>query len=207
MLSSCLIGKAEFLQKRSDVGLALTIGVVRALHADPSTRLDVVPVDLVSQRIIETAFGKQWPKPGDTVPIRYAAMGTQHALRIDMTTEANQRFFRERPGVKAVPQTKLWRGDTFERADLVSRELPMQLTRALLTVTGRKRDKRRLERADEKVQYLNQAFRYFTHHTFDFKPVEPFEGWGIHLVQLPLQSLAPWRGGAIGSAHGHGEGP
>jgi len=154
--------------------LYMGLGVVRALHADPSTRLDVVPVDLVSQRIIDTAFGARWPKPGDSVPIRYAAMGTQHALRIDMTTEANQRFFRERPGVKAVPKTTLWRGETFERADLVSRELPMQLTRALLTVTGRKRDKRRLERADEKVQYLNQAFRYFTHHTFDFKPVEPF---------------------------------
>ena len=47
MLSSCLIGKAEFLQKRSDVGLALTIGVVRALHwlktAGPSDILKTMP--------------------------------------------------------------------------------------------------------------------------------------------------------------------
>ena len=47
MLSACLIGKAEFLQKRANVGLALTKGVVRALQwlktAGPSDILKVVP--------------------------------------------------------------------------------------------------------------------------------------------------------------------
>ena len=47
MLSSCLIGKAEFLQKRADVGLILTLGVVRALQwlktAGPSDILKLVP--------------------------------------------------------------------------------------------------------------------------------------------------------------------
>ncbi len=47
MLSACLIGKAEFLQKRSDVGLILTMGVVRALQwlktAGPSDILKMVP--------------------------------------------------------------------------------------------------------------------------------------------------------------------
>ena len=47
MLSACLIGKAEFLQKRADMGLALTMGVVRALQwlktAGPSDILKMVP--------------------------------------------------------------------------------------------------------------------------------------------------------------------
>jgi NitT/TauT family transport system substrate-binding protein len=47
MLSACLMGKAEFLQKRADVGLALTMGVVRALQwlktAGPSDILKTVP--------------------------------------------------------------------------------------------------------------------------------------------------------------------
>ena len=47
MLSACLIGKAEFLQKRADVGLILTLGVVRALQwlktAGPSDILKLVP--------------------------------------------------------------------------------------------------------------------------------------------------------------------
>jgi nucleoside-diphosphate-sugar epimerase/1-acyl-sn-glycerol-3-phosphate acyltransferase len=153
--------------------LYMGMGVVRALHADPATRLDVVPVDLVSQRIVETAFGHRWPRPGEAIPIRFAAMGIEHALRIDMTTHANQKFFRERPGAKSTPKTALFRGDDFERGDLVGRELPIQLMRGLLAATGRKRDKRRLERADEKVRYLNEAFRYFTHHTFDFRLAEP----------------------------------
>lgn len=47
MLSACLIGKAEFLQKRPDVALILTLGVVRALQwlktAGPSDILKLVP--------------------------------------------------------------------------------------------------------------------------------------------------------------------
>ena len=47
MLSASLIGKAEFLQKRADVGLILTLGVVRALQwlktAGPSDILKLVP--------------------------------------------------------------------------------------------------------------------------------------------------------------------
>jgi NitT/TauT family transport system substrate-binding protein len=46
MLSACLIGKAEFLQKRANVGLALTKGVVRALQwlktAGPSDILKAI---------------------------------------------------------------------------------------------------------------------------------------------------------------------
>jgi NitT/TauT family transport system substrate-binding protein len=47
MLSACLIGKADFLQKRADVVLILTLGVVRALQwlktAGPSDILKLVP--------------------------------------------------------------------------------------------------------------------------------------------------------------------
>jgi len=47
MLSACLFGKGEFLQKRPDVALTLTRGVVRALQwlktAGPSDILKVVP--------------------------------------------------------------------------------------------------------------------------------------------------------------------
>jgi fatty acyl-CoA reductase len=155
--------------------LYMGLGVVKALHADHGTRLDVVPVDLVSHRIIEAAFGNAWPRAGQPVPIRYAAMGIEHALRIDMTTQANLKFFSERPGVKFVPRAELFHGKTFESADLFHREMPLQIGRALLTATQRHKDKRRLEKADEKVRYLNQAFDYFTHHTFDFQPAEPLD--------------------------------
>ena len=47
MLGACLFGKAEFLQKRADVGLVLTKGVVRALQwlktAGPSDIIKMVP--------------------------------------------------------------------------------------------------------------------------------------------------------------------
>ncbi|MEZ4368852.1 MAG: SDR family oxidoreductase, partial [Kofleriaceae bacterium] len=156
------------------------LGVVRAWKADPATRLDVVPVDIVSQRIVEAAFQSTFPKPGQPVPIRYAAMGIEHALRVDMAAGSTIEFFRQRPGAKAVPGMFIGRSDHgFAAADLMRRELPTQMKRALLSATNRSRDKRRLEKADEKVRYLNSAFEYFTHHTFDFQAAQPVDAAGF----------------------------
>ena len=137
--------------------LYVGLGVVRAWQADPAVRLDVVPVDVVADEILDAAFG-----PAPTLAIRHATMGLEHALRIDRAIDATTTFFRERPGAKRVPG--LFVGTAgFAREDLVRRELPVQLARLL------SRDRRRIEKADRQVRYLNSAFAYFTHRTFDFR--------------------------------------
>lgn len=150
------------------------LGVVRAFKADPATRLDVVPVDVVSSTIIKAAFFSRFPKPGEPEPIRYAAMGVEHAMRIDLAGHGSVDFFKVRPGVVSVPNVYIGKdAHDFARVDLLRRELPTQMTRALLMATFRTRDVKRLDRADEKVRYLNAAFEYFTHHTFDFRAEDP----------------------------------
>lgn len=150
------------------------LGIVRAWVADPSVRLDVVPVDVVSNRIVEATFRGTWPRPGEPVPIRFAAMGIENAMRIDMAVQATTRYFLERPGARSVPGMFVGRMDQgFAREDLMRRTLPIQMMRAYLAVTNRHKDRRKLEQVDEKVRFMNSVFGYFTHHTFDFRPSVP----------------------------------
>src|SRR5690606_19309011 len=73
------------------------LGLVKVWEADPNVRLDVVPVDQVSLRVLETAFHEKMPAPNEPVPIRLAAMGLAGAMRADLSTRATARFFEERP--------------------------------------------------------------------------------------------------------------
>ena len=150
------------------------LGVVKAFVADPGSRLDVIPVDVLSHIILDAAFVAPRPSPQAPLPIRHAAMGVERALRIDTTAQRTAEFFASRPGVKARPGIFIGRRrQGFARADLFERELPTQAKRLLLTLLRRAADRRRLERADAKIRYMNSAFEYFTHHTFDFRSAEP----------------------------------
>jgi alcohol-forming fatty acyl-CoA reductase len=150
------------------------LGLVRVWEANPNVSLDVVPVDSVSDRIMDAAFVEPQPVPGEPMPIRLAAMGLAGAMRADMSTRATARFFEERPGAKAPPGCFIGgvhHGVT--RQDLLKRALPVELLRAYFTVTRQGGRKRQIEVLDERVQRLNNAFRYFIHHSFDFRPKVP----------------------------------
>jgi fatty acyl-CoA reductase len=147
------------------------LGLIKAWEANPNVRLDVVPVDVVSERVVAAAFSVPAPDPSKPVPIRLAAMGLEKAMRADMSTRETARFFEERPGAKAAPGCFI--GGVhhgFLHQDLLRRALPMQLLRGYFAMTGRKGQRRQIEKVNERVQRLNAAFRYFIHHSFDFRP-------------------------------------
>ena len=149
------------------------LGIVKAWNADPANRLDVVPVDVVAERILEAAFKNGFPAPGAEVPIRFAAMGLKNAMRTDSSALSTAQYFRERPGAKSVPQLfigKLEHG--FRVADFKHRVLPLQLLRAYYAITFRRQSRRRIEKVDGMIRYLNAAFGYFTHHSFDFRATD-----------------------------------
>ena len=150
------------------------LGLVKVWEANPNVRLDVVPVDAVSQRILHAAFGQPFPAPHEPMAIRMAAMGLAGAMRADMSTGATARFFAERPGAKAAPGCFI--GDTHHgvaQKDLFKRALPVEVLRAYFALTRQAGKKRQIEVLDERVQRLNGAFRYFIHHSFDFRPSVP----------------------------------
>ena len=147
------------------------LGLVKVWEANPNVRLDVVPVDQVSKRILETAFREKMPAANEPVPIRLAAMGLAGAMRADLSTRATARFFEERPGAKSPPGVFIGgRHHGVSRQDLLRRALPVELARAYFAVTRQAGKKRQIEVLDERVRKLNSAFRYFIHHSFDFRP-------------------------------------
>ncbi len=150
------------------------LGIVKAWNANPATRLDVVPVDVVADRILQAAFYERFPVPGEDVPIHFAVMGLERAMRADTSALSTARFFRERPGAKSVPELyigQLEHGFVWE--DIKRRVLPMQALRAFYAVTLRTKERQRIEKANHKIRYLNAAFGYFTHNSFDFRPRVP----------------------------------
>jgi 1-acyl-sn-glycerol-3-phosphate acyltransferase len=111
------------------------------------------------------------PAQNEPVPIRLAAMGLAGAMRADLSTRATARFFEERPGAKSPPGVFI--GGVHHgvsRQDLLRRALPVELARAYYALTRQGGRKRQIEVVDERVRKLNTAFRYFIHHSFDFRP-------------------------------------
>jgi len=150
------------------------LGLIKAWEANPNVRLDVVPVDVVAERVISAGFGTELPAPGQPTPIRLAAMGLSMAMRADYATGATARFFEERPGAKAAPGVFIGGVQHgFLLQDLLRRALPVKLARAYFSLRGKPAQARQLEKLDSRVQQLNAAFRYFIHHSFDFRPSQP----------------------------------
>jgi len=152
------------------------LGLVKAWNAHPDVRLDVVPVDVVSSVILKAAFVAPKPLPGQLVPIHLATMGLSRAMRADLSAQTTVQFFRERPGAKQLPSVFIGqKRHGFDREDLVRRALPMSALRGYYALTQKDQKKKRVEKLDDKLRYMNAAFGYFTNHTFDFRPAEPPE--------------------------------
>jgi thioester reductase-like protein/1-acyl-sn-glycerol-3-phosphate acyltransferase len=150
------------------------LGLIKAWEANPNVRLDVVPVDVVAERVISAGFGSELPAPGQPTPIRLAAMGLQMAMRADYATGSTARFFEERPGAKAAPGVFIGGVQHgFLLQDLLRRALPVKLARTYFSLRGKPAQARQIEKLDSRVQQLNAAFRYFIHHSFDFRPSQP----------------------------------
>lgn len=154
--------------------LYTSMGVVPAFLGHPGARLDVVPVDVVSQVIIDSAFIHPWPQSGEPTPIRYAAVGIKKAFRIDTIARTLVDFFRSRPGAKKIE--RLFVGTIQQghaRHDSRRRAIPNEAMKFALSLLRQDKDLKRLKRMDDTVQYLNKAFEYFTHNSFDFQMKEP----------------------------------
>jgi alcohol-forming fatty acyl-CoA reductase len=153
-------------------------GKLRVLAGDPSTRLDVVPCDAVSQRIVTAAFA---PAPRGAPRIQHAVAGLASAIPISMCRERIVGWFREhsdgaRPRVEYVGR----RGPVLRAAQALRHELPERSAALWLDWNGRSQQARAVRKLAERRRILNDDFAYFTHATLDFAsstkndpPIEP----------------------------------
>ncbi|HKA13978.1 MAG TPA: SDR family oxidoreductase [Myxococcota bacterium] len=170
-------------------------GKLRVLAGDPDTRLDVVPCDDVSQRIVGAAFA---PPPRGAPRIQHAVAGLASALSIAMCREGIVGWFRDhpaggRPRVEYVGR----RGPASRAAHALRHELPARGAALWLELKSRPHQARAVRKLVERLRILNDDFAYFTHATLDFAssakcdpPIEPAhylatvcEGVSRHLLR------------------------
>ncbi len=141
-------------------------GHLRALVCRPEAKLDLIPVDEVSQRILRAALNDSGP-----LTIRQAVAGVSHAPTVAQAWDAIQSFFRihrvdRRPRGRYLGP----RGFRFSIADLLQRRLPIEMARLQSRAT-----KRRAEKRGTRLNYLNEEFTYFTTRTFNFRSSFPLD--------------------------------
>ncbi len=148
-------------------------GYLRSVVAQYPVRLDVVPCDVVAHRIVETTVRENADDPG-SLEIRHAVAGLHGSCRIRTCIEVIEGFFRRHPADRyphlIYVGSKNWK---FKLKEFWHHHLPLGLTRTWCSLTGKRKQKKRVRRLTSQLNYLNRGFPYFTHHTFDFKASMP----------------------------------
>lgn len=146
-------------------------GYLKAVVADRGARLDVVPCDSVADRIIGSALVDA---PPSEPRIRYAVAGLPNNCRVDTCLDIITDYFRRHPvdrvaGIVHVgPPSHAFRLQSFRH-----HEVPTRLARTWFAATRQKKLLKSASRLGERITYLNRAFPYFTHKTFDFRSALP----------------------------------
>jgi 1-acyl-sn-glycerol-3-phosphate acyltransferase len=150
-------------------------GYMRAVIAQYETLLDVVPVDEVATRIIDTGcFPSE--KDADRPDIRHAVAGVRHSCNIRACISAIEDYFRRHPVAK-YPDLSYVGGHTLKFYRMVWQyyHLPNIALQSWHGLRGQEKQRKQVGRLMSQVNYLNQGFPYFTHCTFDFHSSMPLE--------------------------------
>jgi thioester reductase-like protein len=143
-------------------------GHMRAVIARPDSRLDVIPCDIVADRVIDTAFadGAESENP----VIRYAVAGPGNSPDIRSCVDTVTAFFAKNPDVR--------RGSKEQGARvrfLGPDGWRYRLNHWLYHERGSTTNKR-----SDALAAANRLFAYFTHHTFQFQASVPFDPPGFN---------------------------
>jgi len=140
------------------------LGHLRVVVGRPDARLDLIPVDDVSDRVIAEAHGAT----AETT-IRHATAGVALSPTVNECWDEIQRYFRMHPIDRRPARRYLGpAGPVFALADAIHHRLPIAL--AHLSTPVRRRQAKRLA---SRLDYLNDVFPYFTTRSFDFRCTHP----------------------------------
>ncbi|MEE2834389.1 MAG: SDR family oxidoreductase [Myxococcota bacterium] len=158
------------------VGL-IGAGHLKAIVGDRQAALDVVPCDVVAAEVVAAAFA---PAARSKQPsIRYAVAGPERTLGVGFAADVIAAWFARHPLGR--PPKIAYLGPEnrrFRVADWQRHKAPAQLVQMGLRMMGKKRQIRRVTGLLEKLDYLNEAFPYFTQHTYAFTAAKPWQRTG-----------------------------
>lgn len=149
----------------------LGAGHLRVVRTDPNTFIDVVPCDDVADRILSCAFE---PELQDPLVIRHAVLGLEKSGSSSHLARTHERHFKATPhereaGLVYIGPSK----GVFMLNELMHHQIPLATAKTHKRFKGQKRAAVRIKKLASALGYLDEAFNYFTHHTFDFRTTFP----------------------------------
>lgn len=155
-------------------------GQLRTLVARRDNLLDMVPCDIVADRIIYCAFKTEisdMTKP----EFRHAVAGIENNCSVLQCIDGITGFFAEH---QVYRHPELYyigpRNRRFRFLEWYYQRRPLALMRAGLALTGQVKKSKFIKRLAYQLKYLNSSFPYFTHNTFDFRSSLPFQDETFH---------------------------
>ncbi|MDO8644481.1 MAG: SDR family oxidoreductase [bacterium] len=144
-------------------------GFLRAIVAHQETRLDVVPCDEVATRVIGAAFEKE-----SGPLIRHAVAGLNNSCRVQVCVDLITNYFQKHPVFRhSALQYVGSRSPRFLFKEWQYHRAPNALLQLWYQLQGEAEKGKQVRRLQEQLYYLNRAFPYFTHNTFDFRSSVP----------------------------------
>ena len=150
-------------------------GQLRAIAADRSARIDVVPCDEVARQAIDACLENPAPAEGPPA-IRHVVAGAEHAVRVDRCSEAITEYYKNHR-IGAGPHLRYIGpiGPSFRLQEWIHHRARLAVASAFFKLTRRHSKSRSLSGLSERLTYINRVFPYFTHNTFDFRASVPLQ--------------------------------
>jgi thioester reductase-like protein len=143
-------------------------GYLRVVAADPEALLDVIPVDVVAETIVNQSF--KYAPNTDQPMIVHAAVGLSNAMRIGDLPRHGQEYFSRLPSRRSVYIRYIGPLCLIRRIQhLWFERLPTKIVWLGALFTGQKALAQRIAKLDHILASIFKIFPYFTHHSFDFK--------------------------------------
>ncbi|KAF2092280.1 hypothetical protein K490DRAFT_61721 [Saccharata proteae CBS 121410] len=158
-------------------GLMITVGVglLHVLDGNPEAILDIIPVDILSEQIVEETFKSKRRDSAESVEshssIVYAVTGKKYGYHVRGLLGQLVEYFSSHhvgssPSIAFVGD----RNYSYHYHDYLKHELPSKISRKWYQLCGEAEKSQQIDFMDRTVQSINEIFPYFTHHTFDFRP-------------------------------------
>lgn len=153
------------------VGL-IGAGHLRAIVGKREAELDIVPCDVVAEKVVDAAFAPR----SEQAQVRYAVAGPQRTIGVGLAADVISACFKRHP-IGRPPKVAYLGPDNkrFRMVDWQRHKAPAQLVQMWLKMSGKKRQVRRVAGLVDKLKYLNEAFPYFTQHTYAFNASKPWK--------------------------------
>ncbi|MCG8371762.1 MAG: 1-acyl-sn-glycerol-3-phosphate acyltransferase, partial [Proteobacteria bacterium] len=148
-------------------------GRMRAVIARPESRLDVIPCDVVADRVIDAAFRPVRMNGSPASAILHAVAGPENSPRIRACIETIESFFSQNPDTRRANR------DLSASVRYLGPDGPLYRLNHWLYHERPSSSRRKAE----SLAYANRLFAYFTHNTFRFRSSVPFDPPGFDPIE------------------------